>query len=159
MTLLGAFTLFHTLISLVQIVAGVALVLALIGRRPINSLAFWFLLTTAGTLATGFLFPFHGITPAIVIGILNVVILIATWLAWKRIALGRFWNAGFVIGSLVLLYFDCLVLIVQSFQKVPGLHSLAPVGNEPAVLVSQIVLLILALVFGFILFRGTRTPA
>lgn len=159
MTLLGAFTLLHVIISLVQIVAGVALVLALIGRRPIDRPTFWFLLTTAGTLVTGFLFPFHGVTPAIVIGVLNVAILIATWAAWKRIALGRFWNAGFVIGSLALLYFDCLVLIVQSFQKVPGLHSLAPVGNEPAVLVSQIVLLILALAVGFILFRGTRSPA
>jgi hypothetical protein len=159
MSILGTFTLFHVVISLVQIVAGVMLVFALLGKRTIEGSAWLFLITTAVTLVTGFLFPFHGITPAIVIGILNVAILVVTWIAWKRLSASRFWNATFAIGSLALLYFDCLVLIVQSFQKVPGLHSLAPVGDEPAVLISQTVLFAAVLVIGFLLFRGTRRAA
>ena len=115
-----------------------------------------FLVMTAGNLITGFLFPFHGVTPAIVIGILNVLILIPTAVAWSRQGASRLWTAVFVFGSLLLLYFDCLVLIVQSFQKVPPLHVLAPTGGEPAVLVSQVVLLVLAVLLGYQCFRRTR---
>ncbi|TCR76812.1 hypothetical protein [Rhizobium sp. BK376] len=159
MDLLLAYTIFHVLVSLVEIVAGIAMVAAFINRRPADGWTKLFLATAAITLFGGFLFPFHGVTPAIVIGILNVVILLVTVFAWQRASTARLWNATFVIGALALLYFNCLVLIVQSFQKVPGLHDLAPVGNEPAVLVSQTVLFIAALVVGYLSFKGTRRIA
>ncbi len=158
MTFVGALTLFHTAISLIQIVLGVALVLALIGHKPAAAMTRWFLIATAVTLLTGFLFPFNGVTPAIVVGALNVVILVAVWFAWRK-AEGGVWPVVSTLGALALLYFDCLVLIVQAFQKVPLLHALAPLGNEPAVLVSQVVLLIAALATGFVLFRGARRMA
>lgn len=159
MNLLLAYTLFHVLVSLVEIAAGIALVRAFINRSPSDGPAKLFLITAAITLFGGFLFPFHGVTPAIVIGLLNVAILAVTIFAWRKASTARVWNATFVIGALALLYFNCLVLIVQSFQKVPGLHDLAPVGNEPAVLVSQTVLLIAAVVVGYFSFRGTRRIA
>lgn len=159
MTLLGIYTAFHVLVSLIEIVAGVAMVAAFINRRPAERATRIFLVTAAITLFGGFLFPFHGVTPAIVIGALNVVILLVTVFAWRRASSGAPWNATFVIGALALLYFNCLVLIVQSFQKVPGLHDLAPVGNEPAVLISQIVLVIAAVAVGYLSFRRTRRIA
>jgi hypothetical protein len=160
MTLLGdAYTIFHVVISLVGIVAGAAMVLAFIGNRPSDRMAKIFLGATATTVIGGFLFPFHGVTPAIMIGFLSLVTLIVTVYARKRAPSARLWRATYVIGALALLYFNCLVLIVQSFQKVPGLHVLAPVGNEPAVLVSQTVLLIVALVAGYLSVRGMRRLA
>lgn len=156
MTSLGILTLFHTLISLVEIVLGIALVMALWGRKPTGPLTRWFLIATAVTLASGFVFPFNGVTPAIAVGILNVAILIVTWFAWQRQGTARVWNAVYVLGSLALLFFDCLVLIVQAFQKVPFLHALAPQGNEPAVLISQTVLVVVAALVGFFLYRGTK---
>lgn len=156
MTFLDGFTMFHVLITLIQLVSGIGLVYVFIQGRSSDRLAAIFLISTAADLVTGFLFPFHGVTPAIVIGLLNVVILIPTVVAWYRLARARFWKPILVFGSLALLYFDCLVFIVQSFQKVPGLHQLAPVGNEPAVLVSQTLLFIVTIVVGYLCFRGMR---
>ncbi len=159
MTGLAAFTLFHVLLTLVQIVAGIALFSQVLNRRISKSTVTIFLVATAGNLITGFLFPFHGVTPAIVIGILNMVILIATAAAWLRHSASRLWSAVFIFGALLLLYFDCLVLIVQSFQKVPALNALAPTGGEPAVVVSQVVLLAVALFLGYQCFRRVREVA
>jgi hypothetical protein len=156
MTSLGILTLFHTLVSVVQIVLGIALVLAFLGHKPTGPLTRWFLIATAVTLVSGFVFPFNGVTPAIVVGILNAAILIVTWFAWQRAGTARLWNTVYALGFLALLFFDCLVLIVQAFQKVPFLHALAPLGNEPAVLVSQTVLLIATVLVGFFLYRGTK---
>lgn len=156
MTFLAGFTMFHVLTTLIQLVSGIGLVYVFAKGRSSDRLAAIFLISTAADLVTGFLFPFHGVTPAIVIGVLNVVILIPTVVAWYRLASAKFWRPVLVFGSLALLYFDCLVFIVQSFQKVPGLHALAPVGNEPAVLVSQTVLFIVAIVVGYFCFRGLR---
>jgi hypothetical protein len=156
MTGLAALTLFHVLLALVQIVAGIVLFSQVLNRRISKGIVVLFLVMTAGNLITGFLFPFHGVTPAIVIGILNVLILVPTAIAWSRQGARRLWTAVFVFGSLLLLYFDCLVLIVQSFQKVPPLHALAPTGGEPAVLVSQVGLLVLAVLLGYQCFRRTR---
>lgn len=159
MTVLGAYTTFHVIISLIEIVAGVVMILAFVNKRPADGPAKIFLATAAITIFGGFLFPFHGMTPAIVIGILNVVILFVTVFAWRRASSTRLWSATFAIGALALLYFNCLVLIVQSFQKVPGLHELAPAGDEPAMLVSQTLLFVVALVVGYLTFRGTRRIA
>jgi hypothetical protein len=46
------------------------------------------------------------------------------------------------------LYFNCFVLVVQSFQKIPFLHQFAPKGNEPPFAVAQGVLLVLFIGFG-----------
>ena len=65
---LHAFTLLHVVITLVELVAGgVAVLEMLAGRR--SRLSGLFLLTAALTSITGFLFPFHGVTPGIVLGV------------------------------------------------------------------------------------------
>jgi hypothetical protein len=40
------------------------------------------------------------------------------------------------------------VLVVQSFEKVPALHALAPTGSEPAFLAAQLVVLAAFLALG-----------
>jgi len=159
MSFLAAFTLFHVLVSLVEIVAGIALIRLFIKGGASDRLTIVFLASTAVTLLTGFLFPFHGLTPAIVIGALNVLILIPVALAWRSPNAGPFRARTFIYGSLALLFFDCLVLIVQSFQKIPPLHALAPLGNEPAILVCQTLLLIATVVVAYLCFRALRKPA
>jgi hypothetical protein len=53
-----------------------------------------------------------------------------------------------VITAVVALYFNCFVLVVQSFLKVPALHALAPKGNEPPFAITQGILLVLFIVAG-----------
>jgi hypothetical protein len=63
------------------------------------------------------------------------------------------WRATYVITAVIALYFNCFVLIAQSFQKVPALHKLAPTGNEPPFAIAQGILLVLFIVAGI---RATK---
>jgi len=49
----------------------------------------------------------------------------------------------YVVTASISLYFNVFVLIVQSFEKVPGLHALAPTQKEPPFAVAQLTLLVL----------------
>jgi len=74
--ILNAFTVFHVVLSLIGIDSGVVAIYELLkastpGRCTKTSLA-----TTAATTLTGFLFPFHGVTPAQVLGVLSLVALV-----------------------------------------------------------------------------------
>ena len=60
-----AFTLFHVALSLIGIVTGLVVVRGLIRNDPLSGWTLVFLVTTAATTLTGFLFPFRGFTPAI----------------------------------------------------------------------------------------------
>ena len=39
------------------------------------------------------------------------------------------------------LYFNCFVLVVQSFEKVPALNALAPTQKEPPFLIAQLLVM------------------
>src|SRR5262245_49563406 len=71
----GAFTLLHVLITLVAIGSGLMVVGAMFASHKLPGTTAIFLLTTALTSVTGFLFPIHGFTPALGVGILACAIL------------------------------------------------------------------------------------
>lgn len=150
MTPVFALTLFHVVVSLVAVVAGAALILRLMANGDDRRPAAWFLISMAITLASGFVFPFKGITPALAVGFISVLILAPTLYARYRTVLTGLWRPVYVIGVTLLAFFNTLVLIIQSFQKIGPLNALAPVGNEPPVLVSQGLLLVLTLAVGTI---------
>ncbi|PYT87920.1 MAG: hypothetical protein DMG36_24740, partial [Acidobacteria bacterium] len=72
---LAAFTLFHVILSLIGIASGLVVVFGFITAKRLNAWTALFLWTTLATSVTGFLFPFHKITPGIVVGIISVVFL------------------------------------------------------------------------------------
>lgn len=96
-----------------------------------------FLATTILTSATGFLFPFHGFTPGLAVGLVSLPVLAAA--AFARYAKRRagVWRRVYVTGALAALYLNVFVLIVQAFQKVHFFHALAPEGNEPPFALAQ----------------------
>jgi hypothetical protein len=53
-------------------------------------------------------------------------------------------------------YLNFVVLIVQSFQKVPVLHALAPKQSEPPFMMAQIVSMVAFLVLGTLAARRFR---
>jgi hypothetical protein len=69
------FTKIHVVISLIGILTGLVVLIGLISGRRLNSWTAWFLVTAVATSATGFFFPFHGVTPAIVVGIISLLLL------------------------------------------------------------------------------------
>jgi len=140
------FTLFHVAISLIGIITGFIAVFGMIAGKRLNGLTAIFLVTTALTSITGFLFPFHGVTPGIILGILSLLVLVVAIPARYVKHLEGAWRKTYAITATIALYFNVFVLIAQLFAKVPALHAIAPKGNEPPFLVSELVVMALFIV-------------
>ena len=143
---IALFTKIHVAISLIGIASGAVLALALMAGRFLRRVNALFLVTTILTSVTGFFFPFHGVTPAIVFGVLSLLALGFTLLAYYGKHLAGGWRRTFVLTALFALYLNCFVLVAQSFQKIPSLHALAPTGKEVPFKVTQLILLVVAII-------------
>ena len=111
--------------------------------RQLNGWTGLFLITTVATSVTGFLFPFHAVTPGIVVGVISLVVLAVAIAARYGLQLAGAWRTIYVISSAIALYLNVFVLVVQSFQKIPALKALAPKGSEPPFAVAQLIVLAL----------------
>jgi len=117
-----------------------------------------FLFTTALTSLTGFLFPIHGFTPALGVGIVACVILaVALFALYKEHLVGP-WRWIYVITAVVSLYLNVFVLVVQSFAKVSALNALAPTQTEPPFAVTQAAVLALFILITLITVIKFRPP-
>ena len=117
-------------------------------RLPVTTALFLF--TTALTSVTGFLFPIHGFTPALGVGMVACVILaFALFALYKKHLVGA-WRRIYVITAVVSLYLNVFVLVVQSFVKVSALTALAPMQSEPPFAMTQAVILATFILIGFI---------
>jgi K+-transporting ATPase A subunit len=125
------FTRVHVVISLIAIFAGFVVTFGLLTRRRFKRWTALFLFMTLLTSVTGFLFPFHGFTPAIGVEIVSVVVLAVAYFARYGGKLERAWRWIYVVSAMLALYLNVFVLIVQAFQKIPALKSLAPTQTEP----------------------------
>jgi hypothetical protein len=125
---MSTFTLIHVIISIIGILAGLVLIYDFLsGRR----LSFWnatYLVMTILTSVTGFFFPWKGFTPGIKLGIISLVVL-----AIALVALQKKLTKTYIVTTVLAEFLNVLVLIAQSFQKIPALHALAPTGKEPIV--------------------------
>jgi ABC-type protease/lipase transport system fused ATPase/permease subunit len=100
------------------------------------------------TSLTGFGFPISGFTPGLAIGALSLLVLaLAIYARYGRHLAGA-WRRVYVVCAVVALYFNVLVLIVQSFQKVEALKSLAPKQSEPPFVATQLIALVALIVLG-----------
>ena len=144
--ILHIYTIIHTLISLIAIFTGLIVVFGMIGGKRLDGWTKWFLITAVLTTATGFFFPFHGVTPAIILGMITVPVVAITIYARYSRQLAGAWLWIYVVGAVMSLYFNLFVLVVQLFEKVPALHAIAPTQTEsPFKLTQLIVLLVSAL--------------
>ena len=128
---LSAFTTLHVVISLIAIVAGLIVMFGMLGTYHAGGLTAIFLILTILTSVTGFMFPFNGVTPAILVGILSCVLLAIACIALYAMKASGPWRWIYVLTALISLYLNVFVLVIQSFLKIPPLHEIAP-GNPPA---------------------------
>ena len=141
--ILQIYTIIHTLISLVAILTGFVVLFGLLTGNRIDAWTKWVLISAVATTVTGFFFPFHGITPAIKLGIISSVVLVITIYARYAKHLAGAWRWIYVVGASVTLYFNVFVGIVQSFEKIPALKAMAPTQSEPPFKLTQLVVLAL----------------
>jgi hypothetical protein len=156
MTLLQLFTIFHTVLSLVAIIAGLLVVKGMIASHGRQLWTLLFLVTAAATTITGFFLPFQGLTPAWILGVISIPPIVLAFLARYRYRRAGAWRGIYVVTSVITLYFNCFVLVVQAFRHVPALHALAPAQTEPPFQVAQLATLVLFAVIGFYAYRNYR---
>jgi len=106
--------------------------------RPLTDI---FLGFTLATSITGFFFPFRGVTPAIVVGVISCAILAVSYLSLYQLKLKGLARPAYIVSAIAALWLNCFVLVVQSFLKIPFLHALAPNGNEPIFGIVQLLVL------------------
>ncbi len=156
---LSPFTKLHVVLSLIGIVSGLVVMYGLLVGQKLNRWTALFLISTALTSVTGFFFPFHGVTPAIVVGLISVVLLAVAIVARYARHLAGAWRWIYVVSAMIALYLNVFVLVVQLFQKVPALKALAPTQSEPPFAVTQLVVLalfVLLTIIAAITFRGDQ---
>jgi hypothetical protein len=130
---------------------------AVYGMLTASRLDWWttlFLVTTVLTSVTGFMFPLSGLTPAVIFGIISIVVLAIALAALYVFRLGGAWRWIYIVTALVALYLNSFVGVVQAFQKLAFLQPLAPTQSEAPFAVAQLALLALMLWLGY---RAVRT--
>lgn len=151
---LATFTLIHVVISLIGIASGLVVMYGFFVNRRLDRWTAIFLITTALTSITGFLFPFKGVTPGIIVGVISLVVL-AIAIA-VRYPLHLSWRKTYVIAASTALYLNVFVLVAQSFEKVPALTALAPTQKEPPFAIAQIAVLVLFIVMTIVAVKRFR---
>jgi hypothetical protein len=143
---ISAFTQFHVILSLIGIAAGLVALFGLIVNRLLSAVTALFLITTVLTSVTGFLFPFKGVTPGIILGVLSMIALILAIAALYVGKLAGAWRGTYVISAGLALWFNVFVLFAQSFAKIPALHNIAPTQASPVFGITQLVVLIIFII-------------
>lgn len=156
---LGTYTLLHVLISLVRIGAGLVVVIGMLGSKRLPVWTAVFLATTVLTSVTGFGFPFERLLPSHVVGIISLIVLALTIPALYRFQLAGRWRVVYVVGSVIALYLNSFVLVVQAFLKIPFLTPLAPTQSEPPFAIAQLLLLVSFVAVGIVAVRAFRPEA
>ena len=144
----SAFTLFHVVVSLIGIVTGIIVAVAMLGSKTTNGWTAIFLATTALTSITGFLFPSDKVLPSHIVGAVSLVVLIIAIVALYGYRLARSWRWIYVVSALVALYLNVFVLVAQAFLKVAILHALAPTQSDPGFIIAQLIVLAVFVVLG-----------
>jgi len=94
-------------------------------REATGGLNATFLATTILTCITGFFFPITKVTPGLVIGAISLVVLAVALFALYSKKLAGGWRTAYVVTAVTAQFFNVLVLIAQSFMKIPALHAMA----------------------------------
>jgi hypothetical protein len=140
---LTTFTLVHVVLSLVGIFAGCVVAGGLVAGKRLDGWTGVFVVTTVATSVTGFGFPFVTFLPSHAVGIISLVVLAVVIVARYAKHLAGPWRRIYVAGTVVALYLNVFVLLVQLFRRLPALIVAAPKQQEPPFVLTQ--LLVLAL--------------
>jgi len=149
---LSTFVTVHVIISLIGIVAGIIVMIGLLGSNRMPGLTAIFLLFTILTSATGFLIPpllSEKLLPSHIVGILSLVLLAIACVALYGMKISGAWRSVYVVTAMTSLYLNVFVLIIQAFLKVPALHALAPSvppSGPPFAIIQGIVLVFFVIV-------------
>lgn len=142
------FTWFHTALTLVMLVAGFVVVIELLKSNSPNGWTALFLVTAVATSVTGFGFPFTKFLPSHWIGVISLAVLAVVIIARYVSHYAGAMRWIYAVGSVIVLYFDVFVAVVQAFLKIPALNALAPTQAEPPFAIAQGIVLVIFVALG-----------
>ena len=137
----ATYTFLHVLISLVGIGSGLIVMFGFLTGKRLDGMTAIFLVITVVTSVSGFGFPFDHLLPSHIVGIISLIMLAIAIPARYIFHLAGAWRTTYVIAAAIALYLNVFVLVVQLFEKVPALKTLAPTQKEPPFLVAQLLVL------------------
>ena len=150
---ISTFTLVHVVLSLVGIVTGLVVLFGMFSSKSLDGWTGLFLATTVLTSVTGYFFPSDHILPSHIVGAISLVVLAIALLALYARHLAGHWRWIYVLAATVALYLHVFVWVVQAFQKLPFLASLAPTQSEPPFLIAQLVVMAIFIALGILTVR------
>jgi hypothetical protein len=153
-----AFTILHTIISLVGIFSGLIVLIAMLGGRS-SAQTGLFLVSTVLTSVTGFMFHSASFGPPQIVGVISLVVLAIAIAARYLGHLAGTWRWVYVVTAVLALYLNVFVGVAQLFDKIPALHALAPTATETPFKVAQLIVLVIFVVLGFRAVRRFRPAA
>jgi hypothetical protein len=154
----ATFTQFHVLLSLIGILSGIVVAFAMLGANRAPALTAIFLLTTVATSVTGSMFHFAAFGPPEIVGVISLVVLGIAILALYGYKLAGSWRWIYAAAAVLALYLNVFVGVVQTFQKVPFFHALAPTQTELPFALAQGVVLIAFVALGIAAAKKFRAP-
>lgn len=143
----------HVALSLIGIVSGLIVLYGLLKGIAFHGWTAAFLATTILTSITGFPIPPFGFDPPRAVGTLSLVLLAIAVCAFYAFHRAGTWRWVYVVTATAALYLNCFVAVVQAFEKVPFLESLAPTQTEPPFVIAQVILLVLFIWLGIAALR------
>ena len=155
----NTYTTIHSLISLAAIAVGVLTLFGLFGARLPDLLTTLFIALAVATSATGFGFPFNGLLPSHVVGVIALVILAAAIFARYFAHYAGAWRWIYAANITASLYLLVFVGIAQAFAKIPVLQNAAPTQSEPPFAIAQIAVLVIFVILGIFAARAFHPDA
>lgn len=156
---IATYTLFHVVLSLVGIVAGLVVAGGLVAGTRHERSAAVFLVTTVLANASGFGFPFVHVLPSHAVGIVSLVVLAIAIVAHSVKHFAGRWRATYAVGVVLATYFNVFVLVVQLFKRIPVLFVVAPTQTvEPPFALTQVLVLAFFIWLGVAAVKGFRPP-
>ncbi len=138
----AAFTAVHVSLSLVGIIAGLAVLVEMIQGRLSIGWTWLFLVTTVLASGTGFALPPFGLDEPRMIGMFCLGLL-ALAIAALYVSLVGHWRWIYIVATMMALYLNCFVGITQAFSKLAVLKPFAPNLTSPPFAVTQLIVLAL----------------
>jgi len=148
--ILKVHTAIHVVISLLGILAGFVVMAGMLSADPLHRWTAFFLIMTIATSVTGFFFPFERLTPALVVGVISLVLLALAVYARYPAHLAGSWRWIYVATAVGAQYLNVFVLVVQMFQKIPSLKRLAPTQRERPFQLAQGAVLVVHVAWGIL---------
>ena len=132
---------FHTWISLIALATGFVMTAGLIRGRDLPGWTAAFLVTAVATSVTGFGFPFTGILPSHIVGLVALLLLAVSIFARYRHHLAGRWRWIYAVTAVASVYLLAFVGIAQSFQKIAFLQGSGPTPSHTPFAIAEVLVL------------------